>query len=340
MNLPFAAFASHAWGTFFHFNAQRGADWDNLWFVVCDRVGANGGSCSWEAGTINLASLVIFLVLVMVDRELRRRRLRETPAWTLGFPVIALFLLTDKVYSPQYGLWLLPWFALALPSLRLFVAFEVADVAVFVTRFTWFGRLAASPAIRAWGYSGLPIGCVRVAILIRSVILGVCIVAWILRDPPPLSIVEPMTWSLERSPVVRRCGPGRPERTPSRGRGGGTEPGRHRGTTARSLRTARLLPVGLPGAPAGVVGRRARGGGAPARRRGAARGPLPPASRAGRRPGWPAHAVTPGWHNVFTSWEREDALWFLRIATGGYDDGDGSAAFFPLFRWRSAPSRR
>lgn len=48
-------------------------------------------------------------------------------------------------------------------------------------------------------------------------------------------------------------------------------------------------------------------------------------------PGWPAHAVTPGWHNVWTSWEREDALWFLRIATGGYDDGDGSAAFFPLY---------
>ena len=34
-------------------------------------------------------------------------------------------------------------------------------------------------------------------------------------------------------------------------------------------------------------------------------------------PGWPAHALTPGWHNLWTAWEREDALWFLRIATGG-----------------------
>jgi hypothetical protein len=48
-------------------------------------------------------------------------------------------------------------------------------------------------------------------------------------------------------------------------------------------------------------------------------------------PGWAAHAVTPGWHNVWTAWEREDALWFLRIATGGYASGDGSAAFFPLY---------
>jgi hypothetical protein len=56
-------------------------------------------------------------------------------------------------------------------------------------------------------------------------------------------------------------------------------------------------------------------------------------------PGWPAHAITPGWHNLVTVWERFDALWFLRIATSGYANGDGSAAFFPLYplaiRWLS-----
>ncbi len=49
-------------------------------------------------------------------------------------------------------------------------------------------------------------------------------------------------------------------------------------------------------------------------------------------PGWPAHPLPdPGWHNLFTAWERFDALWFLRIAAGGYRANDGSAAFFPLF---------
>jgi hypothetical protein len=48
-------------------------------------------------------------------------------------------------------------------------------------------------------------------------------------------------------------------------------------------------------------------------------------------PGWLAPTITPGWHNLFTAWERFDALWFLRIATAGYTDGDGSAAFFPLY---------
>jgi hypothetical protein len=48
-------------------------------------------------------------------------------------------------------------------------------------------------------------------------------------------------------------------------------------------------------------------------------------------PGWPAHPVTPGWHNLFTAWERLDALWFLKIATHGYAKTDASAAFFPLY---------
>ena len=43
------------------------------------------------------------------------------------------------MYSPQYSLWLLPWFALTMPNLRRFVAFEITDVAVFVTRFWFFG---------------------------------------------------------------------------------------------------------------------------------------------------------------------------------------------------------
>ena len=49
-------------------------------------------------------------------------------------------------------------------------------------------------------------------------------------------------------------------------------------------------------------------------------------------PGWRAQPLPdPGWQNAFTSFERFDALWFLRIASSGYRTGDGSAAFFPLF---------
>ena len=48
-------------------------------------------------------------------------------------------------------------------------------------------------------------------------------------------------------------------------------------------------------------------------------------------PGWAIAPVTSGWHNLATALERQDAAWFLRIATHGYAHGDGSAAFFPLY---------
>ena len=48
-------------------------------------------------------------------------------------------------------------------------------------------------------------------------------------------------------------------------------------------------------------------------------------------PGWPAPPPEAGYSNIATSFERWDALWFLRIAEDGYAEDDGSAAFFPLY---------
>jgi hypothetical protein len=47
--------------------------------------------------------------------------------------------------------------------------------------------------------------------------------------------------------------------------------------------------------------------------------------------GWIVSSLRPGWHVLFTATERQDALWFLRLATEGWSAQDGSAAFFPLY---------
>ena len=48
-------------------------------------------------------------------------------------------------------------------------------------------------------------------------------------------------------------------------------------------------------------------------------------------PGWSPPPLDGGWHQVITAWERADAQWYLRIASGGYRTDDGSGAFFPLY---------
>ena len=174
VNVPVAIVSPSAWWEFFRFNSTRPPDFDSLWYTACSR---------WRfcPGTkvVNGASLVIFLVLFVALWFAKARLHPAFPRWTLAFPALALFLLVNKVYSPQYGLWLLPWFVLALPDLRVWIAFEIADVFVFVTRFHWF---ATYPALGAsWTRF-------EAAIWIRAAVLVVALAAWLLRRPERLAI--------------------------------------------------------------------------------------------------------------------------------------------------------
>jgi hypothetical protein len=48
-------------------------------------------------------------------------------------------------------------------------------------------------------------------------------------------------------------------------------------------------------------------------------------------PGRVAPAAPPGWHNAVDATERQDAVWYLRLADAGWSSEDASAAFFPLY---------
>jgi uncharacterized membrane protein len=169
INVPFAAFGFDRWSEFFRFNSARNADWDSVWFFLARHL-----DFTWDIGALNIVSTGAFVVVAVVVWLVAERRRPRFPAWTFGFPLLVAFLLTSKVYSPQYGLWLLPWFALTLPHLRLFAAFQVADVAVFVTRFQFFARYTdVGPGLPFWSF--------EVAAAVRAVVLIVCVVAWVRR---------------------------------------------------------------------------------------------------------------------------------------------------------------
>lgn len=168
VNLPFMVAAPDSWWTFFGFNSRRAADWDSLWFIACETV--TGQGCV-NVRAVTLGSVVFFVGLVAVVWWAKRARDPGFARWTLGFPIIVLFLLSNKVYSPQYSLWLLPWFAVALPNVRLFLAFEMADAAVFLARFSWFAELE--------GLGGVPLGTFEAAIIVRAAVLIAYVVSWV-----------------------------------------------------------------------------------------------------------------------------------------------------------------
>lgn len=67
--------------------------------------------------------------LLLVVPALRRS---ADPAVASGLAIVVILLWT-RLYSPQYALWVLPFFALAIPSPRLFAVLTTADLAVFLT---------------------------------------------------------------------------------------------------------------------------------------------------------------------------------------------------------------
>jgi uncharacterized membrane protein len=180
INLPFAVAAPSAWWEFFRFNSSRVADFDSLWYIACRH---------WDAacvstGFLNLWSVIAFIVgfgLLLLIKTIREPRFAR---WTLGFPLIACFLLSNKVYSPQYGLWLLPWLALVIPSWWAFAAFEVADVAVFVTRFREFFPVYVSEG----GPFTSQERSFELAVLTRAAILLWCLVIWVRAESPVLAL--------------------------------------------------------------------------------------------------------------------------------------------------------
>jgi uncharacterized membrane protein len=197
VNLPFALFGFHDWTEFFRFNSHRVADFDSVWFIACRHLGH--WACIGSTNVLNALWVLAFLALAGGAWLLRWRRQPNFPLWTLGLPFVVAFLLVNKVYSPQYGLWLIPWFALALPGLgrlkplALYALFEVTDVAVFLTRFTYFGRLD--------GHSGATHWMFEVAVLSRAMVLLLCLAAWVLqREGPQTAPAEGQEREAARTP--------------------------------------------------------------------------------------------------------------------------------------------
>ena len=155
--LPAYLTGPEQWKVFWTFNSDRGAD---LGLALAgasqqaDRHGVDrahdqrcGRGCSsapWCLG-----------VLVLGLRAPQTPRLAQ-----LGFLVVAGFLLVNKVYSPQYVLWLLPLAVLARPRWRDQLVWQAGEVALLRAVWWYLGGYLA-PA------GGGDAGVYWVAILVR-----------------------------------------------------------------------------------------------------------------------------------------------------------------------------
>jgi uncharacterized membrane protein len=173
VDLPAMASGLDHWAGFWSFNSERGADLGSLWLVL-QQAGA-----TVTPSLINLVSglVVVGVCVGVLVLGLRARRTPRIPQ--LAFLLVVGFLLVNKVYSPQYVLWLLPLAVLARPRWRDIVVWQAGEVFYFGAVWLYLGGFTASAA------SGQPDRFYWLAILVR-VAAELYLAAMVLRD-----IVQP-----------------------------------------------------------------------------------------------------------------------------------------------------
>ncbi|MBF6328914.1 DUF2029 domain-containing protein [Nocardia transvalensis] len=139
VNLPIAVPFTDGWREFFRLNTERHADPDSLYNVITSFTGwqgFDGPLASSETPTVlNLVSLLLFAGACAAIGYIGLTAPRRPRLAQLAFLVVAAFLLTNKVWSPQYSLWLVPLAVLALPHRRILLAWMTIDALV------WFPRM-------------------------------------------------------------------------------------------------------------------------------------------------------------------------------------------------------
>ena len=139
-NLPAWLTGYERWKVFWSFNSGRGADLGSVWLVL------QHAGHTVSAQTINTWSWVLFGAVCAAVAVLGLRA-RETPRVAqLAFLVVAGFLLVNKVYSPQYVLWLLPLAALARPRWRDLLVWQAGELVYLAAVWTFLGGWLESAA--------------------------------------------------------------------------------------------------------------------------------------------------------------------------------------------------
>jgi hypothetical protein len=135
VNLPVAWLAFTNWSEFYAFSGTRSGTAASVWELL-----ATFGVWNTPIPLRNMASFAAFAIGAAAIVGFGWRRHRDH-LWLLFTPVLAWFLLTNKVYSPQFDLWLYPMLVLTSYRLWPLLWFALGDVAAYFAEFWMFAGM-------------------------------------------------------------------------------------------------------------------------------------------------------------------------------------------------------
>ncbi|MFF8786625.1 glycosyltransferase family 87 protein [Streptomyces sp. NPDC015125] len=185
------------WAKFYTFSQERPIDFGSVWLLISQRTGNPLENANTYATLLMILGCGAIGLLALYAP--RRPRFAQ-----LAFLVVALFILTNKVYSPQYVLWLTPLAVLARPRWRDFLIWQACEVMYFLGIWTYLAYTGNGDK-----HQGLPLEGYQLAIVLHLVgTLYLCAV--VVRDIllPERDVVrrdgddDPSGGVLDRSPDV------------------------------------------------------------------------------------------------------------------------------------------
>lgn len=147
VNLPLAALNPAGWRYFFEFTQSRPAGYSSPWFaynLVADRL-------QWmqmNAATINTLALYLFVAACALIGILALCAPQRPRIAQLAFLIVAAFILTNKVYSPQFVIWLIPLLALARPRWRDFLIWQAAEGLHWAAIWMYLGQATSGGSVQ------------------------------------------------------------------------------------------------------------------------------------------------------------------------------------------------
>ena len=167
-NIPLAIAYHDGWWAFYKFSIDRPTERSTIWAILRTLTDGSlkaGDTPYWQPPGFAVALALIAALIVVGVLGLSapvRPRLGQ-----LAFLSVLAFLLTTKVWSPQYSLWLVPLIALARPRWRLTLVWQFTEVVVWMATLTLLLGFTASN-------HGISYGWLILLLLIRDgLLLGI-----------------------------------------------------------------------------------------------------------------------------------------------------------------------
>lgn len=192
VNVPVMIASPNGWLFALRFQSRRTPTWGSLWHYVVRTPALHPWAAHTTIRTIANTGALLTLVAGMAIITWMAWRGRVGPI-AASAAATGLFMLTNKVYSPQYDLWLVPIFVMLAIPRRDYLGYVLADLGVFVIV---FGRLGHHFRwTTTWAYA-----------LLAFVVLRGVMIATVVRDAarteaPEVLPVAPEPLRVQGSPA-------------------------------------------------------------------------------------------------------------------------------------------